>query len=95
LVRAVSASGGHETRRPDQGIRRARRIGGASDWCSVSAFILKKSVHRKGRQGREGKQSASLVIKITNLVVVSGFTLALIPLASFASLAVQMLDLGS
>jgi hypothetical protein len=39
----------------------------------------------------EGKQSASLVIKITNPVIASGFTLALI---SLASLAVQMLDLG-
>jgi hypothetical protein len=43
----------------------------------------------------EGKQSStSLVIKITNRVIASGFTLALISLASLASLAVQMLDLG-
>jgi hypothetical protein len=58
---------------------------------------LEKAVHREGRQGREGKQSTNLVIKITNLEIASGFTLALIPLASFASfasLAVQMLDLG-
>jgi hypothetical protein len=54
----------------------------------------KKAFHREGRQGREGKQSTSLVIKITNLVIASGFTLALISLASLASLAVQMLDLG-
>jgi hypothetical protein len=58
------------------------------------ALNLRKAVHRKGRQGREGKQSASLVIKITNLVVASGFTLTMISLASLGSLAVQMLDLG-
>jgi len=52
---------------------------------------LEKAFHREGRQGREGKQSTSLIIKITNLVISSGFTLALI---SLASLAVQMLDLG-
>jgi hypothetical protein len=57
-------------------------------------FILEKAFHRKGRQGREGKQSTSLVIKITNLVFAFGFTLALISLVSLASLAVQMLDLG-
>ena len=55
---------------------------------------LEKAVHREGRQGHEGKQSTSLVIKITHLVIASGFALALISLASFASLAVQMLDLG-
>ncbi|MBI1988275.1 MAG: hypothetical protein HYS65_00825 [Betaproteobacteria bacterium] len=55
---------------------------------------LEKAVHREGRQGREGKQSTSLVIKITNLVIASGFILLLISLASLASLAVQMLDLG-
>jgi hypothetical protein len=55
---------------------------------------LEKAFHREGRQGREGRQSASLVIKITNLVIGSGFALTLISLASFASLAVQMLDLG-
>jgi hypothetical protein len=54
----------------------------------------RKAFHREGRQGREGKQSTSLVIKITNLVIASGFTVALISLASFASLAVQMLELG-
>src|SRR5450759_3476533 len=47
-----------------------------------------------GEDRREGKQSTSLVIKITNLVIASGFTLTLISLASLASLAVQMLDLG-
>jgi hypothetical protein len=52
---------------------------------------LEKAVHREGRQGREGKQSTSLVIRITNLVIAFGFALALI---SLASLAVQMLDLG-
>jgi hypothetical protein len=41
------------------------------------------------RQGREGKQSTSFVIKITNLVIASALTLALISLASFASLAVN------
>jgi hypothetical protein len=55
---------------------------------------LKKAVHREGRQGHKGKQSTSLVIKFTNLVIASGFILALISLASLASLAVQMLDLG-
>jgi hypothetical protein len=30
-------------------------------------LILEKAFHREGRQGREGKQSTSLVIKITNL----------------------------
>jgi hypothetical protein len=55
---------------------------------------LEKAVHREGRQGREGKQSTNLVIKITSLEIASGFILVLIPLASFASLAVQMLDLG-
>jgi hypothetical protein len=58
------------------------------------SVILEKAVHREGRQGREGKQSTSLVIKITTLVIASGFALALISLASLASLAVQMLDLG-
>jgi hypothetical protein len=53
----------------------------------------KKAFHREGRQGREGKQSTTLVIKITNLVIASGFTLPLISLASFASLAVQMPDM--
>jgi hypothetical protein len=53
-----------------------------------------KAFHREGRQGREGKQSTSLVIKINNLVIASGFALRLNSLASFASLAVQMLDLG-
>jgi hypothetical protein len=57
-------------------------------------LILEKAFHREGRQGREGKQSASLVIKITNLLIASGFTLALISLASLASLAVQTLGLG-
>src|SRR3990172_1855446 len=57
--------------------------------------ILGKAVHREGRQGREGRQSTSLVIKITNLVITSGFILPLISLAFLASLAVQMLDLGS
>jgi hypothetical protein len=56
--------------------------------------FLRKAFHRKGRQGREGKQGTSLVIKITNLVIASGFALPLISLASLASLAVQMLDLG-
>jgi hypothetical protein len=56
--------------------------------------VLEKAFHREGRQGREGKQSASLVIKITNVVIASGFTLALISLASLASLAIQMLDFG-
>jgi hypothetical protein len=55
---------------------------------------LEKAVHREGRQGREGRQSTSLVIKITNLKIASGFNLALISLASLASLAVQMVDLG-
>jgi hypothetical protein len=54
----------------------------------------KKDIHREGREGREGKQNTSLVIKITNLVIASGFTLALVSLASLASLAVQMLDIG-
>jgi hypothetical protein len=53
--------------------------------------FLRKAYHR---EGREGKQSTSLVIKITNLVIASGFTMALISLASLESLAVQMLDLG-
>jgi hypothetical protein len=57
-------------------------------------LIVRKAFHREGRQGREGKQSTNLVIKITNLVIASGFILALISLASLASLAVQMLDLG-
>jgi hypothetical protein len=56
-------------------------------------MFLKKSFHREGRQGREGKQRISLVVKFTNLVIASGFNLALISSASFASLAVQMLDL--
>jgi hypothetical protein len=47
----------------------------------------------EGRQGREGKQSTSLLIKITNLVIAFGFTLALISMVSLASLTVQMLDL--
>jgi len=55
---------------------------------------LEKAIHREGRQGREGKQSISLVIKITHLVIASGFTLVLISLASLASLAVQKLGLG-
>jgi hypothetical protein len=58
---------------------------------------LEKAFHREGREGREGhkgKQSTTLVIKITNLVIASGFTLDLISLASLASLAVQVLDLG-
>jgi hypothetical protein len=55
---------------------------------------LEKAFHREGRQGREAKQSTSLVIKIKNLVITSGFALPLISFASFASLAVQMLDLG-
>jgi hypothetical protein len=55
---------------------------------------LEKAMHREGRQGREGKQSTSLVIKINNLVITSGFALPLISFASFASFAVQMLDLG-
>jgi hypothetical protein len=41
------------------------------------------------RQGREGKQSTSLIIKITNLVIASGFTSVLISLASLASFAVK------
>jgi hypothetical protein len=57
-------------------------------------MILEKALHREGRQGREGRQRTSLVIKITGLVTVSGFTLPLISLASFASLAVQLLELG-
>jgi hypothetical protein len=56
--------------------------------------FLRKAFHREGRQGREGKQITSLVIKITDPVIASGFTLALISLASLASLAVQRLDLG-
>jgi hypothetical protein len=55
---------------------------------------LEKAFHREGRQGREGKQGTSLFIKITNLVIASGFTLELISLASLASLAVQILDLA-
>ncbi len=54
---------------------------------------LEKAVHRQGREGREGKQSTNLVFKITHLVIASRFTLALISLASLASLAVQMLNL--
>jgi hypothetical protein len=34
-------------------------------------YYPKKAVHREGRQGREEKQSTSLVIKITNLVTAS------------------------
>jgi len=49
---------------------------------------LERAIHREGRQGSEGKQSTSFGIKITNLVIASGLTLALI------SLAVQFLDLG-
>jgi hypothetical protein len=60
----------------------------------VHHLILEKAFHREGRKGREGKQSTCLVIKFTNLVIGSGFTLALISLASFASLAVQVLDFG-
>jgi spore germination protein GerM len=56
--------------------------------------FLRKAFHREGRKGREGKKSSSLVIKINNLVIASGFTLPLISLVSFASLPVQMLDLG-
>ena len=55
---------------------------------------LEKSIHREGRPGREGKQGISLVIRITHLVIASVFALALISLVYFASLAVQMLDLG-
>jgi hypothetical protein len=58
---------------------------------ALKSFILEKAFHREGRQGREGKQNTSLVIKFTDLVIACGFALALIPLAS---LAVQMLDLG-
>jgi hypothetical protein len=62
-------------------------------------LIPRKAIHREGRQGREGKQSNGLLIKITNLAIESRFTLALISLAlislaSLASLAVQMLNLG-
>jgi hypothetical protein len=46
-------------------------------------------LNREGRQGREGKQGASLVVKITDPVIELGFTLVLISLASFASLAVK------
>jgi hypothetical protein len=46
-------------------------------------------LNREGRQGREGKRNTSLVIEITHLVIASGFTFALISLASFASFAVQ------
>jgi hypothetical protein len=60
----------------------------------VGCFDPRKAFHREGRQGREGKQITSLVIKITNLVIASGFTMALISLASLASFAVQMLELG-
>jgi hypothetical protein len=56
-------------------------------------MILEGAVHREGRQGHEGKQSTSLVIKIINVVIASGFTSALISLAFLASLAVQLLDL--
>ena len=45
-------------------------------------LILEKAIHRKGRQGREGKQRTTLVIKITNLVITSIFDLMLISLAS-------------
>jgi hypothetical protein len=58
---------------------------------SAPGLSPEKAFHRKGRKG---KQSASPVIQITNLVMASEFTLALISLASFASLAVQLLDLG-
>jgi hypothetical protein len=60
----------------------------------MTAMNLEKAFYRKGRQERKGKQRTSLVIKITSLVIASGFTLALISLASLASLAVQLLDLG-
>jgi len=43
---------------------------------------------------RKGKRSTNRIIMITNLMIPSGFTLALISLASLASLAFQMLDLG-
>jgi superfamily II DNA/RNA helicase len=58
-----------------------------------SPFNLKKTIHREGRQGREGKQITSFGVKITSLVIASGFTFSLISLASLASLAVQLLDL--
>jgi len=50
-----------------------------------------KAVHRSER---EGKQSASLVIKVGDLVIAPGRDLTLIPLASFASLAVQLPEWG-
>jgi hypothetical protein len=43
----------------------------------VGYFTLEKAFHREGRQGREGKQSTRFVIKITNLVIASVFTLIL------------------
>jgi hypothetical protein len=61
--------------------------------AGVGVYKSGKAVHREGRQGPEGKQSTSLVIKITNLVIPFGFTLALISLTSSGSLAVQRLDL--
>ena len=57
-------------------------------------MILEKLSTAKATKEREGKQSMSLLSKTANLVIASGFTLALISLASLASLAVQLLDLG-
>ena len=48
----------------------------------------------KNAKENKGQQRTSLVVKITHLVIGSGFNLALISLASLASLAVQMLELG-
>ena len=62
---------------------------------SVSRFILEKLFTAKDARDTKENKGTSFVIKITNLVIASGFTLALISLASLASLAVQMLDLGS
>ena len=55
--------------------------------------FLRKAFHREGRQGREGKQSTSLVIKITNLMIASGFTLVLISLASFGTARISLANL--
>ena len=62
---------------------------------SSTACFLGKLFTAKDAKEREGKQSINLVIKITDLVIASGFTLVLISLAALASLAVQMLDLES
>jgi hypothetical protein len=57
----------------------------------AAAMILEKAIHRKGRQGKSRGNAFNQDHHFGNYIRIH---LVLISLASFASFAVQLLDLG-